>query len=379
MPPAASGAPGSGGDVAEVDAEAVEEPAQVGYEKGFFIEQGINKLAIEARVQTRYTHVSNDGAPNEDVLAIQRARLTLKGVVLSPELGYKFQTDFGKGGAALKDFYFDYCLFDKMLCIRPGQYKRPFSRQQINSSGNLEFVDRALTDKAFGAGRDIGVMLHDNYEKSPTFEYALGFFNGTGDKSHFSGSGEADLTTGEVEVSQGGFSNVPEMWHPALVLRLGYNHGGIKGYSEADLEGGGFRLALGGSVETHFDTDGGDDSLVKYQVDGVVKVEGLSASGALYQTSQQDGAGFGDRSTGDGGGHVQLGYVIANAFQPVLRYGYVDPRNLGGDNLREEYAFGLNYYADKHHLKLQSDLAALTDAADDTTDWQFRMQAQLSF
>jgi hypothetical protein len=351
----------------------------VGYEKGFFIEQGINKLAIQARVQTRYTHVSNDGAPNEDALAIQRARLTLKGEALVPELSYKFQADFGKGGATLKDFYFDYCLFDEMLCIRPGQYKRPFSRQQVSSSGTLEFVDRALTDKAFGAGRDIGVMIHDNYEKSPTFEYALGFFNGTGDMSHFSGSGEADLDSGEVEVSSGGFSNVPDMWHPALVLRLGYNHGGIKGYSEADLEGGDFRLALGGSVETHFDADGGDDSLVKYQVDALVKAHGFSLGAALYQTSAQDGTGFSDRTTGDGGGHFQLGYVIGGAFQPVVRYGYVDPRNLGGDNLVEEYEVGLNYYADKHYLKLQSDLGALKAAEDDTTDWRLRVQAQLSF
>jgi hypothetical protein len=357
----------------------MEEPATVGYEKGFFIEQGINSLAIQARVQTRYTHLSTDGGPNEDALAIQRARLTLKGNVLLSELSYKFQADFGKGAVALKDFYFDYCLFDSTLCFRPGQYKRPFSRQQITSSGNLEFVDRALTDKAFGAGRDIGVMIHDDYERSPTFEYAIGLFNGTGEKPVLSGSGEADLATGEVEVSDGSFDNVPDMWHPALVLRLGYNHGDIKGYSEADLEGGGFRLGVAGGVEAHFDTDGGDDSVVKYQADAVVKGHGLSAGMALYQTSEQDGAGFGDRATGDGGGHFQLGYVLAGAFQPVLRYGYVDPRNSGANNLREEYELGLNYYADKHNLKVQGDVAALTDAADETTDWRVRLQAQLSF
>src|SRR5690606_20191191 len=147
---------------------------------------------------------------------VTRARLTLKGKLLMPGLSYKFQADFGKGSVALKDYYFDYCLPNQVLCIRPGQFKRPFSRQHITSSGKLELVDRSLTDKAFGAGRDIGVMLHDNYEKSPMFEYALGFFNGTGDKSRFTGSGAIDPDSGDVVVTSGSVSNVPEQWHPAL-------------------------------------------------------------------------------------------------------------------------------------------------------------------
>ena len=44
-----------------------------------------------------------------------------------------------------------------------------------------EAVDRAIVDKAFGNGRDVGLMLHNNYTKSPTLEWAAGVFNGTGD------------------------------------------------------------------------------------------------------------------------------------------------------------------------------------------------------
>lgn len=373
MPPpeAATAAP-------EAEASA-ELPTQVGYEKGFYIEQGLNSLVVQGRVQLRYTHVETDGAPNEDAFEIARARLTLKGDIFEEGLSYKFQVDFGKGGAALKDFYVDYCVFDKLLCVRPGQFKKPFSRQQITSSGNLELVDRSITDKAFGAGRDIGLMLHDNYEKSPTFEYALGFFNGTGDKSIFSGSGSADTTTGDVTVSSGSFSNVPDMWDPALVARLGYNYGGIAGYSEGDFEGGGLRLGVAGSVESHFDADNDDDSLIKMEADAVVKYEGLSLSGGVYRTSQQDGDGFSDRTAGDGGAHCQLGYVVADHYQPVLRYGIVDPRHLGSNNIEEEYTAGLNVYFHKHELKWQNDLSALNHNDSDTTDWQFRSQAQLSF
>jgi phosphate-selective porin OprO and OprP len=363
-----------------VDEEA-KPPAEVGYDKGFFIKQGVNSLNIQGRVQPRFTHVAFDGdeEPNRDAFELARAQLYLKGTVYRENLSYKVQIDFGRGNTLLKDFYFDYCIADDMLCVRPGQFKRPFNRQQIVSDSSFEFVDRSITDRAFGGSRDIGLMLHDNYEKSPTFEYAIGIFNGTGERSTFSGSGTADPTTGEVDVESGSFTNVPSMWKPALGLRLGYNHGGIKGYSEADLEGGGFRFAIAGSVESHFDADRGDDTLIKMEADAVIKIEGFSLSGAVLRTSQQDGAGFGDRTTGDGGAYAQAGFVIAKLFQPVLRYGIVDPRHDQSNNIEEEFTAGLNFYFDKHDLKWQNDLTALNHNSDDTTDWQFRTQAQLTF
>lgn len=361
------------------DAGDVTPPAEVGYDKGFFIEQGVNSLNVQGRVQVRFTHLEVKDAKNKDAFELARAQLYLRGKVFTEGLSYKVQLDFGRGNTALKDFYFDYCVADDMLCIRPGQSKRPFSRQQIVSDANFELVDRSITDRAFGGGRDIGLVLHDNYEKSPTFEYAIGLFNGTGERSNFSGRGTADTTTGDVEVTSGGFSNVPNMWNPALTLRLGYNHGGIKGYSEADLEGGGLRFGVAGSVEAQFDADNDDDSLVKMEADAVVKFEGFSVSGAVYRTTQQDGEGFGDRTLGDGGAHVQAGYVIGKMFQPVLRYGIVDPRHDQSNNIEEEYAAGFNVFIDKHDLKWQSDLTALNHNSSDTTDWQVRTQAQFTF
>ena len=354
------------------DAEA-KPPAEVGYDKGFFIKQGVNSLNVQGRVQVRFTHLEVKDAKNKDAFELARAQLYLKGNAFAEGLSYKVQIDFGRGNTALKDFYFDYCVADEMLCIRPGQFKRPYSRQQIVSDANFELVDRSITDRAFGGSRDIGLMLHDNYEKSPTFEYALGLFNGTGDRSNFTGTADEE---GDVT---GSSTNVPSMWHPALGLRLGYNHGGIKGYSEADLEGGGLRFGVAGSVESHFDADNTDDSLVKMEADAVVKIEGFSVSGAVYRTSQQDGEGFGDRTTGDGGAHAQLGYVIAKMFQPVLRYGIVDPRHEDSNNIEEEYAAGFNVFFDKHDLKWQTDLTGLNHNSSDTTDWQFRTQAQLTF
>jgi hypothetical protein len=358
---------------------AVTEPAAgpaTGYDGGFFIDSADKRFAlkIQARVQGRLTVESVDpGAgmdrENASAFSITRARLTLKGHAFAPNVKYKFQADFGKGNLSLKDFYVDYGIADAVV-IRAGQYKRPFSRQQVNSSGKLAFVDRAITDD-FDTGRDIGVMVHNNYEKSPEIEWAAGVFNGTGDKSIF--SGEVDPMTGEVT---GGFSNLPEEIQPALVARGGYNHGGIKGYSEADLEGGPLRFGAGGSVLLGLDNDEGDDSRVQAEIDAVVKRQGLSVSGALYLATDQDGTGFFDQAYSALGAHLQAGYVVAEMYQPAVRYAIIAP---DGEDASHEISAAFSIYRFKHGFKWQSDVALLGTTSGITDEVAARTQLQLSF
>ena len=183
-----------------------------GYKKGFFIVSPDEKfkLTIQGRIQSRFTHEILEG-DDESAFSIPRARLTLKGHIYHKDLKYKLETDFGKGAVTAKDFVIDYAIKPKTFHFRIGQSKRPFSRQQINSSGRLSLVDRAITDKAFGAGRVIGFSFHNNYEKSPTFEWALGLYNGTGDKGRLEGKVETSTSSGAGEISSGKFNNVPEI------------------------------------------------------------------------------------------------------------------------------------------------------------------------
>ena len=359
------------------ETSAVEGPAEVGYHKGFFVKSadGNNELVIQGRVQTRFAHEKPDGADAEDAFEIARARLTLKGHALSPDIKFKFQTDFGKGGATLKDFLVDYKLHDKVI-VRAGQWKRPFSRQQINSSGNLELVDRAITDKAFGAGRDIGVAVHNNYEKSPEIEWALGVFNGTGEKPLLSGDVVVDPMTGEGEITGGGFSNVPDHVLPAIVGRIGYNANGIKGYSEADFEGGPLRYGVGASVLAALDTDDDGAKATMGEADYVVKVKGISTTGGVY--FRRDTVADVDADTL--GFHVQAGYLLQNKYQPVVRFAMVDPD--GDDNNAQEITGGMSVYPFAHNFKWQTDVSALiaqVAGADSTTDVRVRTQLQLSW
>ena len=359
---------GTAMDQAPVAVEPGAPVALAGYEKGFFIksEDGRFGLKLQGRVQTRYTFESEldpltDERAEASSFAIQRARLTLSGHAFEEGLKYKFQSDYGKGFVSLKDFYIDYKVGSQAR-IRVGQFKRPFSRQQITSSGRQALIDRTITDKFFQAGRDIGVALHNNYEKSPELEWAVGVFNGTGDKPVF-----------DVD----GFSNVPERFGPAFVARVGYNQGGIKGYSEADLEGGPLRYGVGASALTELDVDGDDASGVRAELDYIVKASGLSSTGGVYVATAQDGEGFADQAYDAVGFHLQAGYMLTDTHQLVGRYAMISPD--GADSL-QEVTLGYSMYQFKHNFKWQTDASALVADGGALGDaLRVRTQLQLSF
>ena len=343
-----------------------------GYKKGFYIKSADDrfKMAIGQRVQIRFAHEEIEDGDNENAFSIPRARLGMKGHAFNKDITYKFQMDLGKGNVALKDFFVDHALMPGTLHIRAGQWKRPFSRQYITSSGKQSLVDRAITDKAFGAGRDIGVAIHNKYEKSPGFEYAVGIFNGTGDKPWF-----------QANEAKSKFTNVPDHVEPAVVARMGYNHGGIKGYSEADLEGGGFRFAVAASGAFFLDTAEDNDARRVLEVDCITKLHGFTSSGAVY-------AHYTEGTMDKWGFHSQLGYVLQKKYQPVVRYAYVAPE--GNDNDDHEVALGFAIYYFGHKLKWQTEVAALehklpetNDAGEtihgQTRDHRFQTQLQLAF
>jgi len=349
-----------------------------GYKKGFFLsaDDGSHTLKINGRVQARFNYEGlegiDNGADDEYQFSIPRARLKMSGHLWSKDLRYSFQADFGKGEASLKDFYVDFKLLDKWIHLRTGQWKRPFSRQQINSSGALEFVDRALTDKAFGAGRDIGVAIHSNYKKGG-FMYTAGLFNGTGDKGTFTGS-----IDDEGNVS-GKVSNVPDQFDPVAVIRLEYSHGGLQGYREADLEGGGFRFGVGGSALYDLDLDDSGDGSMVAELDYAVKAEGFSTTGGYYMTMEEDADGQLEGTLS--GFHAQAGYVIADQYQPVVRFTMLDPE--GDDNNTQKITAGMNLYFKGHNLKWQTDVGIVMYEAPEgeevDNDVIVRSQLQLAF
>ncbi len=340
-------------------AAAEEHSATAGYDdgngqgRGFTITSDDEQFSLRfgGRVQPflNLTTTSDETTGNFE---IRRGRLQLDGNLWGKQVGYRFQADWGKGNLSLKDFFGEVALA-RHTWLRFGQFKKPFSRQQITAFFRTEITDRSITDRAFGAGRDIGFSLHNGYEGSPRWEWTIGMFNGTGEASKLEGvTLDAD---GMVDTSKARFTNVPVEFKPIVVARVGHNHGKLRGYSEADLEGGPLRWGVGLSLQAEGDLDRDDQSNQKAELDYILKWHGLSTTGGLYAQTAQDGERVTDQGKSLVGFHVQGGYMLAKHWQLAGRYAMVGDTSIGGTQPadQQEIAIATNYYGHGHDAKFQ--------------------------
>lgn len=378
---------------AEVDApaEPMPEPApepapepkasgsevHVKYDKGFTFETADEAFELKAgiRSQFRFEAVKRlaDGNEFNDRFSIPRLRLQLEGHAYGKANGYKVEFDMAnKGFALLKDFYVDHA-FSKTLHLRAGQWKRPFNRQEMVSDFGSEFLERSLANEFAGGGRDLGVALHNDYEKSPEgLEWAAGVFNAGSDKP----SQKTTCTGTPPTCATGLPTNVPTDFGPALVLHAGWNQGKIKGYSEGDLEGGPLRLAVGASYKLDFrrfdkDANGDLDLQHAVSIDTMIKVSGLGVSGALVLVKN----GAADLATGFYG---QAGYMLQpKKLLGVVRFAQVPE----GDEKKFEVLGGVDLFWKGHSAKWMIDGGVIHTTApagtDATSDLQIRTQLQL--
>lgn len=328
-----------------------------GYDHGFFIRtvDDAHELHISSRLQTRLSYEHIDHAPNAFHFAAYRARLTLDGHTFSRRFKYKFQTEFGKGFVYLKDFYTDIKL-SSGLALRVGQSKRPFSRHKLTSASKQAMVDRAITNTACDAARDIGLQLHNFAERSPTVEWNFGIYNGVPETPILSAQTAFDPATGQA-VTKGKYTNIPDRWHPMIVGRMGYNYGKIKGYSDGDLEGGPLRLGVGASVALDLDFDDGDDGHAQGEVDFALKSRGFAALGEVILSTKQDGGSISKQDYAFSALLLQAGYLVRGFVQPVVRYALVMRKGAGNDSY--EATAGVTVYINEHYIKWSTDFGAL--------------------
>jgi len=352
--------------------------AEAGYAKGFFLKADDGDksyaLVINGAFQTRFTLTVPEAGDDSYAFDVVRARISLNGHVLSKALTYSFLADFGHGDTQLKDLYIDYAPIDA-LRIRVGQWKRPFSRPFMGSSNAQQLVDEALTDAAFGVGRDLGLALHNGYEQSPVFEWVVGLFNGTGEKPWY--TGKVAVTGDSGTLTSASRTNVPSQFRPLLVARVGYNYGDAagEGYSEPDLhpeKGLRFSVAAGAMADL-----GGADRTGAAELDFILKISGFAATGGGFVRVSTDP---GSDANPVYGVNLQAGYVLGGRVEPALRFARVMPSDDTQSTL-QELALGLNLYFAGQTFKLATDVAALgaeTGGAS-TTEWRVRTQLQTVF
>ncbi len=136
-------------------------------------EQGARNLP--AAGQTVGTDLTNK-------FLVRRGRVGLSGTFYK-YFDFFVEADFGQGATGadinvlLTDGYLDIHYWPE-LRLRAGQFKVPFSYEELFSDNNIDFVERSVADNLVPS-RDVGAMLHGSLFGG-VVSYAGGIFNGAG-------------------------------------------------------------------------------------------------------------------------------------------------------------------------------------------------------
>jgi len=146
-----------------------------GFKRGFYIETADkkSKILLRGRFHGDFKAYLGDN-PSHDSFLVRRARLCLAGRVYE-DYAFRIESEFGKGGARLNDAFLNFQYY-KPVQFLFGQFKVPFSMEEMHSDNWIDFVERSIANK-ISPSRDIGMMFHGGIGEE-LFYYQLGLFNG---------------------------------------------------------------------------------------------------------------------------------------------------------------------------------------------------------
>jgi len=351
------------------------------YDKGiaFAAPDGKFALKLSFRNQLRFesTRPTEDNSQFASHFLIPRSRLQVEGHVFGKTTRYKLEVGLGESGSFsfVKDLYLDQQLHAAPVWLRAGVWKRPFNRQELVSDFASEFNERAITATFVGGGRDIGLAVHNDYEKSPEgIEWALGIFNsfnGGEDRPKITGC-TTNMMTGTTTCPAP--TNFPADFAPAVVARAGWNSGDIKGYSEGDLEGGPLRYAVAaaykidlGNFAKQAEDSVADNLSHGLELDAMVKVEGASIELGAYMMRLPASKASNKSGEAGLGAFGQVGYmVVPKRFQLCGRFA-IAPDAKTVDRNQLEGRVAVNLYWQGHAWKWATDAGVLKTTGEDPT------------
>lgn len=287
-------------------ANGAEELQNISYDRGLSAQSGAVHLKVGARVQARWTSM--------DALGVRRARISSR-VAVADRAELRFQGAVETGAFEVKDLYATAHIAPGWVSLDAGQMKEPFSRQQIASSGKMQFLERAITDEAFHAGRGVGAWLHGG----DGFRWRAGFS---------SADGAQDVRP---------------------VARLDWDPRGAA-FDEVDLDGGPLRTAVGVSAR-----GAAGEQPTTTQADTQLKWRGASVTAGVYLAPS------------DVGGHLQAGYCHRGRVQLAARVAQV--------NDSDEQRLAATYFLDGYRFYFQLDGGRIGSPEGEL--WEARSQVQI--
>jgi hypothetical protein len=346
------------------------------------------------RMQLRYTYDDPDiDAPqsNRGSFRIRRFKTKLDGWIYSKDLSYEFQVNWV--GVTLSDtntvlvedanLKYDFTCGAKGFVLKAGQFKAPFGRQELTSSGSQQFVDRSIASVLFAPARQLGLQVEGQFgtkDVPDMLTYAGGIFNGNGI--------QGNRTANENDKYE-------------YVGRVMFSPFGNVGYSESNLEHYAFRMSIGANYNNNNNfvvapagTVTGVDNTGEWGGDIVIKaLGGLFLYGEYYWRNLETCTGAtpcpNDRvgtKTPQQGATAQIGWLFGDHFEIAGRYSFTDVNTSREDRNIEEFRGGLSYYLNKHNWKIQTDFGVIENEAQTGVDGlaprqnkEWRLQAQLIF
>jgi len=169
--------------------------------------------------------------PVDNDFDIRRARLFLEGR-LHEHFAYKLEVELeGSSSDRLVDAYMNFDYFP-YLQLQVGQFKEPFSLENLISDKYLPFTERSMAYYLTPA-RDVGLMLHGDLLGS-SIRYAAGVFNGDGRDANRRSQKDEKEITGRLVVQP--FRH----WGPSLLK--GLQLGGSYAHSRLDTSDFNYRI-----------------------------------------------------------------------------------------------------------------------------------------
>ena len=268
-------------------------------------------LLVSGLTQVRYQNLEESG--KNDGFDLRKARLDMKGTI-NPFWGYRFVAEFA-GSPKLLDAYADYKI-NNFINFTIGQFKIPFSLENLYSDSKLEFIDRSQVVEALVArskdvignqnGRDIGVQVNGKVIKISNrymIDYTLGIFNGSGINA--SDNNENKEIIGRI------------ILHPFKGLDIGGSILSGKGFYGEPTMDDHLRNRIG--VELNYEYS-------RFNLKGEY-IQGLD--GIIHRN----------------GWYLQTGYfILPSKFQLLAKYDTYDPDSKISDNISSIYFIGMNYY-----------------------------------
>lgn len=371
---------------------------EAGYKKGFFIRSADEnfKLKMRLRAQFQFSLDDTDEERTETEFRVRKLRIKANGNAFRPWLKYKVQLD-ASDDVSLRDMLFEAAYptrYGKVFVPRIGQFKVPFNREELNSSGSLQLVERSVTNEEFALGRDIGAGVYGVVGGYLT--YGAGVFNGDGRNGESEDSNllyvaRVQLTPCCGKLKYGGTFpsggdydiKASSLKNKGPLIAVGLASAGIAGLNidrktpDGDLDD---------RIEEIFDGTGTtpESDVFALTADASFKYRRFSVEGE-YNARWIDPKGIEEARVFDQGIRLQTGYFLwPGLLEAAARYAIVIyDDEVGSRDNTWEITPGLNLYlSHDHRFKVQISYTFMREEFSDSVDIDsniFRTQLQFYF